>query len=99
MTASVLQDILIAYLQSRGWYFDEERARQFTWVAKADRVREVTAWTLPQWGEYWSSDHLPPEGKKPKERRYECLKDAIWSQLLREEKPETYAVFFKERDA
>jgi hypothetical protein len=90
-----LQQAIIEYLVARGWYFDLERAKDFTWIDAADREREAPAWTVPQWGEYWSSDHLDPVGPKPKSRRYETLRDALWSQLLREEKPTQFEGFFR----
>lgn len=89
-----LQETIIEYLESKDWYFDEKEAKAFIWIPKKDRIRQAPAWTVPQWGEYWSSDHLPPVGPKPKRRRYEKLQEALWSQLLREENPKQFAGFF-----
>lgn len=111
-----LQETMVAYLESKGWYFDwdyiheiwgdawdpdepnyeseDERPLGPTPDNQPDAIRRLVGWTLPQWGEYWSSDHLKPKGPKPKERRYESLQQAVWSQLLREEEPERFAVFY-----
>lgn len=104
--ASHLQERLIEYLESKGWYFDWDHIHE-VWDEdsptslnkRRDAIRTLHGWTVPQWGEYWSSDHLPPKGPKPKKRRYECMHDAIWSQLLREEEPQTYGTFFKDAPA
>lgn len=92
-------DTMIEYLESKGWYYDKKRAKDFTWIPAAQRKRSAPAWTVPQWGEYWmapySDDPTHKNFGKSKERRWENLKDAVWSQLLREEEPETYAGFFK----
>lgn len=65
---------------------------------RPDAIYSLHGWTLPQWGEYWmepfSDDPTHANYGKPKTRRYESLKDAIWSQLLREQEPESYAGFF-----
>src|SRR5687767_3890547 len=117
----MLQEVIIEYLESKGWYFDWDHINE-VWGRtpkeiehrkthphlygepeslplneRPDAIRTLHGWTVPQWGEYWSSDHLDPVGPKPKERRYENLKDALWSQLLREEEPTTYECFFKDR--
>jgi hypothetical protein len=93
---------MIEYLESKGWYFDEKRAKDFTWMSKAERVRDAPAWTVPQWGEYWMEPYSDKPGHKnygkPKTRRYESLSDAFRSQLLREEMPEQFGVFFKDDD-
>jgi transcriptional regulator with XRE-family HTH domain len=99
---SRLLPLMIGYLESRGWYFDWEHIHD-VWGSDSpgsldkqpDAIRSLHGWTVPQWGEYWSSDHLEPKGPKPKQRRYESLKDALWSQMLREEEPEQFAVFFQ----
>jgi hypothetical protein len=101
-----LQAQVIAYLESKGWYFDWDHIND-AWDhdhvdeygrpslnRRPEAIRTLHGWTLPQWGEYWSSDHLPPKGPKPKRRRHENLQDALWSQLLREEEPERYGAFF-----
>lgn len=98
-----MQETLIARLEAAGWYFDWEHIRE-VWGSdspdsldkRPDAIRSLHGWTLPQWGEYWSSDHLPPKGPKPK-RRYESMRDAVWSQLLREEDPEHFAGFFGDK--
>lgn len=93
-----LQQVIIEYLESKGWYFDLERAKDFDWIPADRRERETPAWTVPQWGGYWSEPYSDdPKHKnfgKPKTRRYEMLKDALWSQLLREEEPENFETFF-----
>lgn len=98
-----LQEMIIAYLEERGWYFDWDHINEVwddgddspnTLNRRPEAIRELHGWTVPQWGEYWSSDHLEPVGPKPKKRRYEKLQDALWSQLLREENPEQFAGFF-----
>lgn len=95
---STFQETLIERLEAAGWYFDWKHVEEdLTWYSERERgdvLRTAHAWTVPQWGEYWSSDHLAPVGPKPKRRRYESLQEALWSQLLREEEPETYACFF-----
>lgn len=103
-----LQEMIITYLESKDWYFDWDHVAQVYGgaiptetlngrkVPKEQLIRTESGWTVPQWGEYWSSDHLDPVGPKPKKRRYENLTTAITSQLLREEEPETYAGFFKD---
>lgn len=82
------QETLIAYLESRGWYFDKERAEKLTWIPEAERIYRAHAWTVPQWGEYWATDD------PSKKRRYENLPEAVMSQLLREEEPQTHGAFF-----
>lgn len=98
-----LQATMIAYLESKGWYFDWDYVREHddpddthAISRRPDAIRVLHGWTVPQWGEYWSSDHLDPVGPKPRARRYENMKDALWAQLLREEDPERFAGSFKE---
>jgi hypothetical protein len=94
-----LQEIIITYLESKGWYFDWEHIREITWFRDdAETIRKAHAWTIPQWGEYWmkpySDDPTHANYGEPKTRRYESLQEALWSQLLREEQPEDFACFF-----
>ena len=96
-----LQETIIAYLEERGWYYDWEHVNAVCDDdPPANAIRTFHGWTLPQWGEYWQKPYSDdPKHKnfgKPKSRRYENLKDALWSQLLREEEPKTYAVFFQD---
>lgn len=86
-----LQELIINYLEQKGWYFDWEHASDLTWYdSDQEKLREAHAWTLPQWAEYWMDPKKPEE----KKRRYENLQQALWSQLLREEVPEKFACFF-----
>lgn len=98
MSPISLFETVVVYLEKAGWYFDWERDSEVWGVVESkDRnqhLREHHCWTVPQWGEYWSSDHLHPKGPKPKTRRYESLQQALWSQLLREELPEQFETFF-----
>lgn len=100
---ATLLDLMIEYLEEHGWYFDWDHAC-FVWEKDSkeellkswpDAIRRLHAWTVPQWGNYWSSpkegEELPPWRK----RRYEDLKDAVWSQMLREQEPENYEIFFQ----
>lgn len=91
-----LQQQIIEYLESKGWYFDWDHVeKNLTWYSGDPReeiLREAHAWTVPQWDAYWSADHQ--DDSKPKRRRYEKLQDALWSQLLREEEPNQFGVFF-----
>lgn len=73
---------------------EDEEDNEPTLNKRPDAIYSLNGWTVPQWGEYWSSDHLPPKGPKPRTRRYEGMKEALWSQLYREQKPEEMAVFF-----
>lgn len=94
-----LQAQIIEYLESKGWYFDWDHINE-VWDEdsptslnkRPDAIRTLHGWTLPQWGNYWQTT----EDKR--KRRYEDLKDVLWSQLLREEEPEQYAFFFQETD-
>ena len=98
-----LLELMIKYLESEGWYFDWEHANQLTWYdSDGERLREAHAWTVPQWDEYWvkpySDDPTHKNFGAPKNRRYENLQTAVWSQVLREEEPETYKVFYSEEN-
>lgn len=79
----------IEYLESKGWYFDYDHYRE-VWEEEAGPrgIRESHCWTVPQWGEYWrepyDDDPKHENYGAPRKRRYESLKDAIWSQILRE---------------
>lgn len=101
--AGGLLEIAIEYLESKGWYFDQAWYRE-VWEegdAGPRGVRESHCWTIPQWGEYWAKPYYDdPKHENygaPKERRYESLKDALWSQILREQEPEPFETFFRDR--
>ena len=71
---------------------------------RPDAIRTLHGWTLPQWAEYWqpvakkesgvASLGKPAPLKPPRTRRYEDLKQAVWSQMLREEEPKQFGFFF-----
>lgn len=93
----------VAYLVAKGWYFDHERYRE-TWdeVAGPRGVREAHCWTMPQWGDYWHKPFADDPNHEnygaPPTRRYEALKDAIWSQILREQEPKQFEGFYAEKN-
>jgi len=101
-----LQETIVSYLESKGWYFDwdhvlavwgEDDDDEAELRAAPEVTRVYAGWTVPQWGEYWTS---PREGDgAPKRRRYESLRDALWLQLLREEEPGKFGTFFDDTAA
>lgn len=103
-----LQAQLIAYLESKGWYFDWPHILD-VWgtgkdslANKDDAIRSLNGWTVPQWGEYWQKPYAddPKHANygAPKTRRYENMQEAVWSQLLREERPDQFGVFFDDKE-
>ena len=99
----MLQQTIIEYLESKGWYYDWDHVIKVWWEPKDDAergefIRRFHGWTLPQWAEYWTEPYADePTHKnfgKPKTRRHEDLKDALWSQICREELPEKFHYFF-----
>lgn len=98
-----LQETLIEYLESKGWYFDMDWVKNEIDVGypaedddgnsitlpseRPDVLHRYAAWTVPQWGAYWKSG----------DRRYEKFEQAIVFQLLREEDPEQFAGFFRDK--
>lgn len=103
-----LQQTIIDYLVSKGWYFDWEHVID-VWgepaaaSEQAEFMRRYPGWTVPQWGEYWmapySDDPNHANYGKPKTRRYEPLQEALWSQVMREERPDEFEVFFQTKEA
>lgn len=95
-----LQDIIIDYLEERGWYFDYEhimwvfeyKDKNELFTKQPNIIRTAHGWTLPQWGDYWKP--APNAVDQSTKRRHENLQDAMWSQILREEEPETYGYFY-----
>jgi len=69
---------------------------------RPDAIRQLHGWTLTQWDEYWQKPYSDDPTHKnfgaPKERRYEDLKQAVWSQMLREEEPKQFGFFFGDND-
>lgn len=104
------QSVVVGYLEARGWYFDWDRVRDDYGgkiptetingraVARDSLLRTEHAWTVPQWADYWmkpySDDPTHENYGTPKTRRYENMRDAISSQLHREEEPETFGRYF-----
>lgn len=94
-------ETITKYLQEKGWYWDEEHFVR-VWERASepkDRLR-YHCWTVPQWEAYWNKPYWDDPthenyGSKPT-RRYESLEQAIMSQVLREEQPEEFAIFFRD---
>lgn len=82
-----LRQVLTEYLTERGWYQDPAETG-WPGEGSGEVADSDWGWTVPEWENYWRAR----DGTMS--RRHENFKEAVWTQLMREEDPETFEPFF-----